>query len=379
MFQKPISTALFALALMVLLASGCTAGPAPAPSTPPPAAVKTAVTAKAAVVPIRYADLAFSAGGTLAQVQVKQGTAVKAGAVLAQLDTRDLELGVREAQDALALAQSRLAQAKAAATAEEIASVQASYDSALIALKRAQQGPSQEESVILAAKLAKARAALERAQAAYDQAGGSSIPFIGMLPISLDLQTASLDHQIAQAEYDKGIKVDAAAIADAQAAVAQAKAELDLKKKGPRAEDVAVAQVGVQQAQTGLEQAQAALAKAKLIAPFDGIVTDVNLRPGELVQSGAAVATLADLSQLRVETTDLDEFGAAQVRVGQPVSISVNALNDRALTGKVEAVSLQSVVLSTGDTSYVVTVALDKQDPDLRWGMTVKVDFGSGQ
>ncbi len=377
MFQHRVSIGLLGLALIALLAAGCTS--ATATSAPTPAPAKTAVTAKASVVPVRYANLAFSASGSVAQLLVKEGTAVKAGDVLAQLDTRDLELGVKEAQDALALAQSKLAQSKAPATAEEIASAQASYDSAVAALNLAQQGPSVEESVILAARLAKARAALDRAQAAYDRAGGTTNPYAGMLPTSLDLQTASLDHRIAQADYDKSTKPDVTAIADAQATAAQTKATLELKKKAPRAEDIAVAQAGVQQAQTGLEQAQAALAKAKLVAPFDGTVTDVNVRASELVQSGTPVITLADLSQLRVETTDLDEFGAAQVKMGQPVSISVNALNDRVLAGKVEAVSLQSVILSTGDTSYVVTVALDRQEPDLRWGMTVKVDFGPSQ
>src|SRR5512136_2589842 len=79
MFQKPISIALVVVALLVLLAAGCTAGPAPAASAPPPPQVNSAVTAKAAAVPIRYADLAFSNGGTLVQVQVKEGIAVKAG------------------------------------------------------------------------------------------------------------------------------------------------------------------------------------------------------------------------------------------------------------------------------------------------------------
>jgi multidrug resistance efflux pump len=157
--------------------------------------------------------------------------------------------------------------------------------------------------------------------------------------------------------------------------VTQAKATLDLKQKGPRPEDIAVAQVRVQQAQTALEQAQAALAKAKLIAPFDATITDVTPRVGEMVQAGAPLVTLADLSQLRVETTDLDEFGTARVKVGQAARITVNAFSDKTLGGKVTDIAQQSVTLPTGDISYVVTLALDKQDPELRWGMTVKVEF----
>ncbi len=198
-----------------------------------------------------------------------------------------------------------------------------------------------------------------------------------MLPTSLQLQAATLDMQIAQSNYDKATKLDSTAIQQAQAAVAQAKAALDLKQKGPRPEDIAVVQVRVQQAQTGLEQAQNALTKTKLVAPFDGTVTDLTFRNGELASPGAPGITLADLSQLMVETTDLDEFGAARVTPGQAAKITVNAFNDKELTGKVSNVSYQSVTLPTGDISYVVTITLDNQDPQLRWGMTVKVEFAN--
>ena len=54
----------------------------------------------------------------------------------------------------------------------------------------------------------------------------------------------------------------------------------------------------------------------------------------------------------------------------------MNAFNDKQLSGKVSNIAYQSVTLPTGDISYVVTVALDNQDTALRWGMTVKVEFG---
>jgi HlyD family secretion protein len=379
MNKKLILKGILGLGLLLAFAA-CSSGPAPtAQGTPTPVEVQAPVTAKGSVVPARYAQIAFATGGTLVKLNVNEGAVVKAGTVLAELDTQDLQLQVQAAQDGLDLAQKTSAQAKVPASAEEIASAQAAYDSAVAALDKAQQGPTAEDFAILKANLEKAKAALDQAQAAYDRAGGASNPYSGMLPQSLQLQQATLDYQIAQANFDKATKPDPTAVEQAQAAVTQAKATLELKQKGPRAEDIAVAEARVQQAQTALEQAQAALAKAKLVAPFDGTVTDIATRVGELVQPGAPVITLADLSQLRVETTDLDEFGAARVKVGQPVTITVNAFNDKTLTGKVTNIAQQSVTLATGDISYVVTVALDKQDPDLRWGMTVKTDFSNNQ
>ncbi len=376
MKTKPVAGGVLVLLPLALLVTACGGIATPTPnSTPAPNAPGAVVTAKGEIVPTHFAHVGFGVSGTVTQVNVKEGDTVKAGDVLAQLDTKDLELQVKTAQDGLDLAQSTLTQAKTPASAEEITTAQAAYDSAVAALTHAQSGPTAEDMAILKANLEKAKAALDQAQAAYDRTGGASNPYSGLLPQSLQLQSATLDYQIALANYNKATKLDSTAIEQARAGVTQAKATLDLKQKGPRPEDIAVAQVRVQQAQTALEQAQAALAKTKLIAPFDGTVTDVTPRAGELVQGGASLITLADLSQLRVETTDLDEFGTARVKVGQAAKITVNAFNDKTLGGKVTNIAHQSVTLPTGDISYVVTLALDKQDPDLLWGMTVKVEF----
>jgi multidrug resistance efflux pump len=372
---KLVASGALVLLLLIISSTACGSVPPPTPSSTPVNGTGTIVTAKGEVVPARFAHLSFGVSGTVAQLSVKEGDAVKAGAVLAQLDTQDLEFQVKTAQDGLDLARSTLAQAKVPASPEEITSAHAAYDSAVATLAQAQRGPTREDFAILKANLEKAKAALDQAQAAYDRAGGASNPYSGLLPQSLQLQSATLDYQIAQANYDKGTKVDSTAVEQAQAAVTQAKATLDLKQKGPRAEDIAVEQVRVQQAQTALEQAQAALAKAQLVAPLDGTVTDVTTRAGEIVQGGAPLITIADLSQLHVETTDLDEFGTAHVKAGQAAKITVNAFNDKTLSGKVTNIGLQSVTLPTGDISYIVTLALDNQDPDLRWGMTVKVEF----
>jgi multidrug resistance efflux pump len=362
--------------LLAVFATACGGVATPTPSsTPVNNAAGAIVTAKGEVVPARYAHVSFGASGTIAQLNAREGENVKAGDVLGQLDTQDLEFQVKTAQDGLALAQSTLAQAKTPPIPEEITSAQAAYDSAVASLEQAQRGPTAEDFAILKANLEKAQAALDQAQAAYDRAGGATNPYSGLLPQSLQLQSATLDYQIAMANYDKATKIDSTAVEQAQAAVTQAKATLELKQKGPRAEDIAVAQVRVQQAQTALDQAQAALAKAKLAAPFDGTITDVSTRAGEMVQAGAPLVTIADLSQLRVETTDLDEFGAAHVKPGEAAKITVNAFSDKVLTGKVTDIALQSVTLPTGDISYVVTLGLDQQDPELRWGMTVKVEF----
>ncbi len=413
----------------------------PTPTATPVAVTEAVITAKGEIVPENFARLAFNVGGTVAQIPVKEGQEVKKGNTLALLDTTDLQLQVKTAQDALDLAQATLAQVKTPASPEEIAAAQAAYDSAVAGLERAQKpatqedlaaaqaavtsaqsaynsavtaynraknGPTKEELEILQSQLAKAKAALDVAQAAYDRIGGATNPFSAQTPQALQLQQATQDYQIALANYNKAVNPDATTVAQAQAAVSQAqaglaqakasleklqdgatpediaqaqaqvdsaKAQLDLKKKGARPEDIAVADKRVAQAQTALDQAKAQLAKATLVATMDGTITDIAIREGELAQPGQPIITIADLSNLEIQTTDLDEFGAAKVQLNQPAKIRVNAFTDKTLTGKVSEIADQSVLLASGDVSYPVTILLDSQDPDLRWGMTVKVEF----
>jgi HlyD family secretion protein len=80
------------------------------------------------------------------------------------------------------------------------------------------------------------------------------------------------------------------------------------------------------------------------------------------------------MSTLRVETTDLSEVDVARVTVGQPVSVTFDALKGQALAGKVTRIAPMSNA-SQGGVNYTVIVELDQLDPALRWGMTAFTDI----
>jgi HlyD family secretion protein len=81
--------------------------------------------------------------------------------------------------------------------------------------------------------------------------------------------------------------------------------------------------------------------------------------------------TLATLDQLQLETTDLSERDIAKVKVGAPVKISIEALNET-FTGKVVSISPRADTVG-GDTVFKVTIAFDEQPENLLWGMTAEV------
>jgi hypothetical protein len=79
---------------------------------------------------------------------------------------------------------------------------------------------------------------------------------------------------------------------------------------------------------------------------------------------------------LQVETTDLSEYDVAGIGLGMGVTIYVEAL-DRDIPGHVARIAPTPTVVG-GDVTYPVRITLEETPPDLRWGMTAEVDFGSG-
>jgi multidrug efflux pump subunit AcrA (membrane-fusion protein) len=113
-----------------------------------------------------------------------------------------------------------------------------------------------------------------------------------------------------------------------------------------------------------------------LSAPYAGTMLAVPVRLGDTVSPGTVVAIVGDLSQLRVETTDVDEYLIGKLRIGQPVEIAVDALPGQSLNGRVESVSLVAQAGAGTRLHYPVTVALDRPDPALRASMTARLRFG---
>jgi HlyD family secretion protein len=178
------------------------------------------------------------------------------------------------------------------------------------------------------------------------------------------------------------------AVTEAQAALHSAQAEATVQsyrrvkdqRNGKTVYDVMPVEVRqradakVQQAQVALEIAQINLAESTLTAPFDGTVASVSVMPGEFVESDQPVVTLATLNVLRLETTDLSERDITKVKIGAPVQISVEALN-QTVNGRVISISPIADTVG-GDVVFKVTIAFDEQPQGLLWGMTAEVTIG---
>jgi RND family efflux transporter MFP subunit len=107
------------------------------------------------------------------------------------------------------------------------------------------------------------------------------------------------------------------------------------------------------------------------VAPFDGVVTAVNVVAGQTA-SGAAM-TIADLDNLEI-VVDMSEVDVNQLATGQQVEITLDALTDATLHGAVTQIA-PAGALSSGVVSYPVTVALTDTAGGVKTGMTANLSI----
>jgi HlyD family secretion protein len=125
----------------------------------------------------------------------------------------------------------------------------------------------------------------------------------------------------------------------------------DRLKEGPNAQDVTAAQAKI-------DAAQATLDSLNILAPFDGQVLYVGSQPNDVVNTDSVALNMANLDHLYIET-QVDEKNIASVRVGNPVTATLDSMPDLRLTGKVAAIS--ALGKENGDlVEYTVRIDVDK-------------------
>lgn len=347
------------------------------------------VTASGVVAPAQEAELAFTLPGEIETVDVTVGDRVEAGQVLVRLaggeklaaaiESARLELlSAEQALDQLykdlpddqaaalqALTDEREAlrdaerQLHSLNTPAEDIDVQSAWASVVLARDKLDEARQDyqpyenkpEDNVVRAAFLNK----LAEAQGVYDDAVRRYNNLAGISGSEFDRSQAEAKLEIAQARLE----------------IAQQK--FDQLQDGPDSDAIALADARIQNAQAQIEASQSALADLELKAPFTGTVANLDAHAGEWVIAGQPILTLADLDNLRVETTDLSERDIPEIEIGQPARVFVEALNQD-VSGRVREISPLADTLG-GDVVYKVTIDLDTLPPGLRPGMSVEVQF----
>ncbi len=135
-----------------------------------------------------------------------------------------------------------------------------------------------------------------------------------------------------------------------------------------------MAQADQAQAKAALAQARTSLEYTRIRAPYDGVVIEKKAEPGMLASPGTPLLTVEDIRRYRLEAP-LNETDLSHVRIGQPVSVAIDALGDTTLKGKVAEIVPAADPASR---SFLIKIDLPA-DSHLRSGLFGRAQFPRGE
>lgn len=134
--------------------------------------------------------------------------------------------------------------------------------------------------------------------------------------------------------------------------------------------DIAIQKASLENARLSVVSAANNYENTVVRAPFDGVVASVNAHVGE---SGAAsIATI--ITQKKIAKIAVSESDVVHIKIGQKVSLTLDALGDTTFTGKVVAVDAVGTV-TQGVVTYNIQIAFDTSDEEIKPNMSVSANI----
>ncbi len=283
-------------------------------------------------------------GGRVAKVHVEEGDAVTAGQVLVELDPFDLPARRAEAEAMQAASEAEYARLRQGFRAEEVDQARHRYEQLEAKHEQLVEGPRRQEIEVARQRLAAAEAELTLAR----QNHGRTQQLVerdampreeldrAVTELNVALRTVAARHEELNL-LEEGTRPEEIAAAKAQ--LEEARAAWEMHQRGYRAEDVAQAKARVDAARASLRVIDAQLDELSILAPIDGVVETMELRPGDLVGAGAAVMSMFDTSELWVRS-----YLPADTRlaVGDRLAVTVDGFPDERFFGEVTFIAAEA-------------------------------------
>ena len=385
-------------------------------------------TASGQVLPRHEASLSATTAGIVEAVNARIGDAVQAGDVLIQLETASRELAVANAEQSLAIAKANLADLLAPADASDIAAAAAAVASAQAQVNDLRAGPTaaeialaeanvnsssasvwsasadlgserdsitesqikSAETAVLSTKIAldnaqednqdltneDTHAALLEAQQAYADALANlqelqAGPNVTAAQNSVAAANARLE--VSEIDYDQTLaSATAVDLAGAEAQLTSAQAALADLVDSPSDAEIRASEAEVKQAQLSLADAIERLQEASILAPFDGMITEVTVSEGEL--ASGVVITIVDTGSLEV-VLSVDEVDVGNFTVGQPATVSLETWPDEIIDSEILTIAPSATETDAELVSYDVHLALGETDLPILVGMTANANL----
>lgn len=161
------------------------------------------------------------------------------------------------------------------------------------------------------------------------------------------LQQALLQAQVNQKQAQMNLENATTPTLSSSGSTVSAPDPLDIESK----------EIALEKAKLAVEDAQRQLDKAVLIAPFDGLIAEINITLEESVSSSTTAIRIIDPSQLQVDT-QVNENDIYNIELGMNATIDITALSPLILPATVFAISPAATV-SSGVVSYTIQLRAD--------------------
>ncbi len=184
--------------------------------------------------------------------------------------------------------------------------------------------------------------------------------------------TAQSAYSVAKTNADTQVRGAKANVSIQKAALDAAKATLDLKKSPPRSVDVQSLRASILQASANVDKAQSDLKNIEIIAPEDGIISEIIPTIGEQVTMNTPQIRMITTQTFDIEAS-VPEADISKVAVGQSASITLDAYGDEVkFAGKVTAENPDQTKIQDA-VYYVVHVEVDPSGHNIKPGMTANI------
>jgi membrane fusion protein, multidrug efflux system len=282
-------------------------------------------------------------GGVVTKIAFTENQRVKAGDLLAELDSAPAQAHLAEADANVFTAQ---AQADAADATARVSQTNAIGDKSVAdaSLITASVGAASTSDQIkeAAAELQSAQTSLAQAQLDHDRA--QSLLSTGAIS-KAEFDRTDTQFRVAQSNVDVAtarLTTIKGSAAQAQSRVAEAQAKA--KSSNDVDTQIKLAEARAKAAHAQVDTAKAArdlaaldLSYTKIFAPNDGVVSKKSINVGQMLSPGQSIVQLVT-DKLWV-TGNFKETQVAKMRVGQPAAVEVDAFSGTSIEGEVESFS----------------------------------------
>lgn len=175
-----------------------------------------------------------------------------------------------------------------------------------------------------------------------------------------------------ETEYEKNRQLfEAGKITQAEFEKTSRKYEYALIESGGKKDEIMAATKRLTQTEIDLQKARIELDKTKIRAPFDGIITNIEISPQEHISNSQELFTLVNISRIQVYAKVLEsEIG--KMKVGRKVDLKFSAYPGRVFKGKVKAIS---PIINPDDKTCNVIIDVGNPDEEIKPGMHAEVEI----